>query len=296
MTKVGTSRDSRKKRWWPFVLLCVLTLLRWTFGERLSLGSTGLSEVVGCGSACILALTLATRWRVPRPKATLLLEAALSGALMLVGPLLWIFVRSVSMDEASLTMTLALAPVVVAVARPAFRPTEGANLAGRLWPGIAAIAGLLLLLPEPSLSNARRDVLLAAIPLATGLGAAWFRAREGDRLWRASMALAGAALAFLVAAVMQGSGHWHGLGLPAVLDGALALLSVLTVLRLGATRWSGQFVLLPLAVIVEGLLILHIKMDVRYAVGIALLLLATVFLLLPPKADDTGNLGLQEAE
>lgn len=296
LTMVGIPKGSRKKRWWPFVLLCVLTLARWTSAERWNIGSTGLSEAIGCGSACVLVLTLATRRRVIRPQSRLLLEAAISGAWMLVGPFLATFVRGVWTDEASLTMALALVPVVVAVARPAFRSTEGANLAGRLWPGIAAIAALLLLLPEPSLSNTRRDIVLVAIPLATGLGAAWFRAREGDRIWRASMALGGAALLFTIAAVSQGAGHWQGIWFPALLDGLLALLSVLAVLRLGATRWSGQFVLLPLAAVVEGLLMMHAKVDLRYAVGIGLLLLATIFLLLPPKAEEPGALGLQEAE
>ncbi len=187
-------------------------------------------------------------------------------------------------------MALALTPVVVAVARPAFHHGGGGELAGRLWPGIAAIAGLLLLLPEPSLDNPQRDALLVAAPLASGVGSVWLRTRAGSATWRAVFALAGAAMAFTLAASLQ-HGSWSRMTwLAAMLDALLAGLSILALLRVGGTRWSSQFIVVPLVVILESLLVLRPRLEPRLSAGIGLLVLATIFLLLPPRLDDAGDL------
>ena len=70
-------------------------------------------------------------------------------------------------------MALALTPVVIAVSEAATRHSRE-TLAGRLWPGLAAIAGLLLLLIQPSLSNPAVDLVLVLTPLLTGCGAVLF--------------------------------------------------------------------------------------------------------------------------
>ena len=256
-------------------------------------GSTPRSETLGCLSACLVAITFASLKRVRLGPVRTFLAPALAGAMLLCGPALAIGTRT--LDVSTLTMALALIPVVVAVARPAFRHTEGAEVAGRLWPGIAAVAGLLLLLPEPSLDGVRNDLILAAAPILTGISAVWFRGSPAPKPWRAAAGLAAATLFFLAATLST-----HSLRAPiprefalaCALDGLLALLSVLALLRTGATRWSAQFVIAPLLVVLEGLAILRPRIDGRMLAGIAVLLFASVFLLLPPRADDPPDLHL----
>ena len=247
-----------------------------------------LSLAIGCATMAVAAFTLAqlrhTTWPAPRT----LIASALAGAMLLAGPFIAVLTHTHLADGSSLTLSLALVPVVVAVARPAFRHTEGAEVAGRLWPGIAAVAGLLLIVPEPSFAGVRDDVLLVAAPLATGIGAAWFRTRHGAELPRAGAAFSGATLVFLAGTYFHPPSLWsvRALAPAALADAVLAGLSVTALLRLGGTRWSAQFELVPLAVLLEGLFLVGFKPDPRASVGLLLILLASVFLLLPPRLDD----------
>jgi drug/metabolite transporter (DMT)-like permease len=254
-----------------------------------------MSETIGCGSACILALTIATARGSARPRAMDALQAAIAGAMTLGGPLLALMLAARWVDGSDLTMSLALVPVVVAVARPAFRATDSAELAGRMWPGIVAVTGMLLVLPQPGLADWRADALLVAAPVVTGVGAAWFRSRGGGKAWRSTIGLAAITLLFMAKLAVAGPATWHlnrHVGMAAAFDGALAILGVMSLLRMGATRWSAQFVLVPLAVMAISMAGLLAHLDARMIAGLGLMLLATVFLLLPPRAEDVGEVNL----
>jgi len=137
-------------------------------------------------------------------------------------------------------------------------------------------------LVTPSLSDVRSDVVLGLTPVLTGVGGALFWAQGGAMAWRMRMALVGAMALFLVAAAVG----WAVGGRPAVSvvavawDGVLALLSVVALARLGATRWAAQFVLLPLLILLEGIVLVRPAMSARWGIGLALLAVAGVYLLL----------------
>ena len=278
------------RRWWGFVLLCALAAARWTAADLVPGAAPGtLSLAVGTASACLCLVTWAgvRRERLAPPE---LLRSAAAGALMLCGPVLPLLVRIPALEPGSLAIALALTPVVVAVARPAFRQTHAPELAGRLWPGLAAVAGLLLLLPEPSLAGTREVLVLISAPALTGIGAAWLRSTAGPGLWRAAAACAGAAIVLLLAAAMSRQIAAHNLAstlLASSLDGLLSWLSVLALLRLGATRWSAQFEIVPLLVLLEGLVSMPTAPDVRVVAGMLLIGVASVFLLLPPRPEES---------
>jgi len=210
--------------------------------------------------------------------------------MLLGGPLLGL-VLGFPLEPNSLLIALALVPVVVGVAATGFGQTSSQSLAGRVWPGLAAVAGLLLLLPQPSLGNTARDILLGLSPMIAGVGAAMFcsRGTEGRATGgRAVAALSGAGMVFGVALLVAMAREHAATGfslLAAGFDGAISLLAIVTLARLGATRWSAQFALAPLAVLVEAIALLRPKMDVRWVSGLAVLAVATLFLLLP-QADD----------
>jgi hypothetical protein len=92
-------------------------------------------------------------------------------------------------------IALALTPVVVALAG------RVESVAGRIWPGLAAVAGLMLVVAQPSLGDARSDVALCLMPVLTGCGAALLSS-EGGGIFVESSGCAG----------RSGAGLWVGLG------------------------------------------------------------------------------------
>jgi hypothetical protein len=190
-------------------------------------------------------------------------------------------------------MALALTPVVIAVVESATRH-DSETLAGRLWPGLATVAGLLLLLAEPSLTNPGEDILLVLTPLLTGVGAVVFCSSR-DSAWRVPAALLGASAALAVGALVNVATHSGGLydmaGLAAGFDALEALLSIVAISRLSATRWSAQFALVPLLVLIEGLALMPTSIHGRMIVGLLLLAIAAVALLIPPSEEPHFELG-----
>ncbi|HSU18171.1 MAG TPA: hypothetical protein VLI45_00380 [Acidobacteriaceae bacterium] len=228
-----------------------------------------------------------------------MLRSTLGGALVIAGPLLALFAPRAALTGASIAMALALTPVVLAVVEAATHHS-GESLPGRLWPGLAAVAGLLLLLSEPSLANPWTDVLLAAIPVLTGCGAALVCSAQESPM-RMPLALFGAAGAFGLAVLMraaaqQGIASPDSHGLAMGLDALEGFLCVLALGRLSAARWSSQFVLVPLLVLVQGAVLLRGALAGRVVVGLLLLVVAGVALLVPPSEEAQFALGVPRGE
>jgi drug/metabolite transporter (DMT)-like permease len=261
--------STRWQRWWPFVALVVAAACRWLLvAARPEAESSAGSRALGCAWAAMLVLVLG---RAPLG-AVKDWRGLIAGAMMLGGPAVGLL--AAGMDAGSLTIALALTPVVVAVAAAALG--DGSDgMAGRLWPGLAAVAGLLLVLTQPNVSHLRSNVLLVLSPVLTGVGAALFCASRGRRI---ASALVGAATVLLL-----GWGWLRGtVSVVAVAcDGLLALLGVLAVSRLGATRWSAQFALVPLLIVLEGLVLVRPGLQVRWVVGLVLIGVGSAYLLLP---------------
>jgi hypothetical protein len=211
------------------------------------------------------------------------------------GPAIALLVGGRVLDAGSLTIALALTPVVVAIAAAALNTRRASDisgdLAGGLWPGLAAVAGLLLLLAQPNLSDVRTDVALALAPILTGIGAAIFcidPAGDEASPFCSPLALTGAAALFAIAllvARITSTSHQTLSLLAVACDGFLALLAILALVRLGPSRWSSQFTWLPLLIILEGLVLLHPPLTARWVVGLILLAAASVYVLLPTLAD-----------
>ncbi len=206
--------------------------------------------------------------------------------MMIAGPLLALVPRH-ALSASSITIALVLTPVVIAVAEAATRHNSD-GLAGRLWPGLAAVAGLLLVLAPPSLSSPGQDVVLLLAPLLTGFGAVLFCAAR-ESMWRIPAALLGACIALGVAAAANVLMHIGGLsdmsGLAAGFDALQALLSLLAVGRISAIRWSAQFAIVPLLVLAEALIFMPSSVAARMIIGLLLLGFAAVAMLIPPSVD-----------
>jgi hypothetical protein len=284
---VQSQLNSRWRLWWPFALLCLIRGSRWVVSESLPGSATTLSSTaLGCGSAAALYILILRPFT--RESRSEIVRSALGGALLITGPLIALLSPH-AIPAASLTMALALSPVVIAVAEAATHRTSE-YLAGRLWPGLATIAGLLLLLAQPSLTNASDDLILALTPLLTGCGAVLFCSARPS-VWRIPAALLGASAALAVGAAINVGLHvptWPEMaGLAAGFDALQALLALIALARLSATRWSAQFAIVPLLVLLEGVALMPAGIPARMIVGLLLLAFAAVALLIPP-AEETG--------
>jgi hypothetical protein len=276
--------NAAASRWWPLVALLVAGSVRAVVADaHPEAGTTAASMALGCLWAAGMLLLLPLRGEAVPPASAW--RALLAGAMLLPGPLLPVLLLGTApVDSGGLTMALALTSVVVAVASAAMSG-EGEDVAGRLWPGLAAVGGLLLVLVTPALNDARADAAMVLAPVLAGVGAVWFAQQHGGAVWRTRLALVGGAIVFSLAACAG----WGMLGRPAVSlaavawDGVIAGLGVMSLARLGAVRWSAQFVLLPLLVLALGLVVVRPALDWRMVLGLGLLAVAGGYLLWLPE-------------
>ncbi|HEY1742817.1 MAG TPA: hypothetical protein VGG18_06595 [Granulicella sp.] len=264
--------------WWPFALLCLAASTEWLITDNWpQAGSTLASETIACGLAASVSFGLALKKQSRRPSEASLFSAALGGALVLIGPALGTLLQVPSLSPASLVLALALTPVVTAVA-------EGLSTAS-LWPGLAALVGLLLVLPEPSFSNPLNNVVLLLAPLLTGVGCVLFRRSVAPTSgpWSSAAAFASAGVVFGIAAATQAIRQHAIPALPpaaVAIDFVLALLTILALQRLTASQYIARYVLVPLAVLLQGLFLLHSVTTARSVACGVLLAGAAVSLLL----------------
>jgi drug/metabolite transporter (DMT)-like permease len=274
------------------VLLLAAGATRWLLSAaRPEAEPTLASGALGCAWAALVAFALLVQRGAAQPGHRLSLRPLLSGAMIFGGPAIALLIGGRVLDAGSMTIALALTPVVVAIAVAALETHRAADisgeLAGRLWPGLAAVAGLLLVLAQPNLSDPRTDLALLLAPLLTGLGAALFCAvRDGrDRpTFYSPLALTGAAALFglgLLITRFVAPAHITVSLLAVACDGLLALLAILALHRLGPSRWSSQFTWLPLLILLEGLILVRPALTTRWVVGLVLLAAASIYVLLP---------------
>jgi len=79
-------------------------------------------------------------------------------------------------------------------------------------------------------------------------------------------------------------------GLAAGFDALEALLALIALSQLSATRWSAQFAIVPLIVLLEGVAEMSARVPARMLVGLLLLAFAAVALLVPPAEESRFDL------
>ena len=286
---------------WPFGALCCMTASRWLVEDAFpSASSTYLSQALGCalGAAFAGGLILLRKAQDSKDGFHAPWRAAMAAGVLLAGPGLAELLAVRLLHSSDATLALALCPVVVAVCVSAGGGTERGDLSRLLWPSLVGVAGLMLLLPEPSLSQGRTWIGLAAMPVLVGLGASSVRGamQMGGAEIAKRQYLAGF-LGLIVAALLLGMvalTHLHaGARFTASLgatgfDACAALLSLLALVRLGALRWSAQFLLIPLLAIVEGIVFLRPALSGRSFLALTLLAVGAGYQLLamPPDGEE----------
>ena len=279
-------RASLWHQWWPFVLLCLAASSEWLITDNWPQdASTLATETIACGLAAGVSFGLSLRNRSRRPSEASFFSAALGGVLVLAGPALGILLQVPSLSPASLVLALTLTPVVTAVAEAAFGSRDDGLSAAGLWPGLASLVGLLLVLPEPSFSNPLNNVVLVLAPLLTGVGCVLFRrsVAPASGPWSSAAAFASAGVVFGIAAATQSI---RQRAIPALAPAAIAvdfvltLLTILALQRLTASQYTARYVLVPLAILLQGFFLLHSVTTARSIACGVLLAGAAVSLLL----------------
>ena len=178
-----------------------------------------------------------------------------------------------------LMIALALAPVVVALVQGT-RDGAGTGISGAaVAPGILAAAGLLLIVPQPSLSSWLADAVLLATPLGAGISAVWLGGSSDETLTpaRAAWAFAGAASVF--AGFLFKGPRAHVFAGAVAFDLLTLLLAMRSLAVLGARRFSAQFAAVPLLLLVEGLVFERVRPNWEQTGGLLAIAVAAGMLL-----------------
>jgi hypothetical protein len=263
---------TRINQTWPMALLCLLASTLWIFLDRFpQITFTPASDALACVLITLIAAAIARTHLRPT------LTDALAGAFLLAGPASSTILHA-SIDPGTLAIALTLTPVVVAVAES----TTTELSADTLWPGLLAATGLLLVLPAPSLTGWRTDLALLLTPVLTGIGCVLFRRSPTAPSSKIAAAAAAATFFFLLTAWLETkTTQTVSLSATAV-DATLFTLTLLTLTRLSPTQYTARYAIVPLAVLVEGPLLLHSTITWRAVLCAALLLIAAITLLRSP--------------
>ncbi len=294
---------------WPLLSLCMLMASRWLLeGALPGTASTLVSEGAGCvvigGS---LALYAGLRRKLPfrgsvGGRGFLVRVSAVVSILLAPALAAQVSGRHISSNNA--TLALALTPAVVAVADSVLGEVGQGDLSGLLWPGLAGITGLLLLLPQPAFAGWRPWLGLFVMPLLVGVGAVVLlpdhAAVKGSSDVRSEFwflvfgcLLGGTVLCFW--GKQQGE-LWREAQRACALDVVSLTLMFLALYRLRAVRWSAQFILIPLLGLMEGMLFLRPILDLRSWIGMGLIALGAIRQVLPRARATEGWQRLHEPE
>lgn len=308
-------RARHKRALWlrviPLVLLILVEGSRWLLESadpRYAFTLT--SEAAGC----VLAGTILLFWQWAstrrKERGGGSVGSAIMGAfgvmLLVSAPAFGAVVNGRFFAARDAALALALTPVVAAVLLRALDNDQPGELTAMLWPGLAGVGGLLLLLPEPALGTARAWAGLAALPVLMGTGAvlAWRRGVASHRgeapvggWWFAvpGLLLSGASL-FLLSRYGPLAGALHTTPTVGSLcaDALIVGLSLVALVWLEPMAWSAQFLLVPLLAMLESVAFLRPYVDGRSWLGLALLAMGAVRLLLlkPEEPGPVSSLGV----
>ena len=280
--------------WLGFWGLCLLTASAGLVPEE---GASSLQRAVLYGVGGLVALPFALR---ARGVGWLALGKVVVGGILLVGVPVILFGASVhgvsSMGRAVMTT---LAPVMVCLAVTQRGRSAGEEeLAWRLLvPGLAGIAGVLLLFPFDVPGSLRGVVMLGLVVVAVGmvaLSGVWLqRVSEGvgvASVWAA--VLWGNAMVLGVSGWAQGESVLMP-GLSAWVDVAEVVLLVWLVWAMPPLRLMARFLAVPLVAVLEGLVMMRPQVTVRMGAGVGLLILGAGWIMRARIEEDAAGLSLR---
>ena len=269
----------RHERWWvwvAFAVLCAVGASRWLLADRWpEMGSTLRSEAWACAVGAAVCAGVAVLRRRSLPETRRRLELMLIGMGLLAMPIFAAALQGPAGESLNRTIALAFVPVVAL--------TWGGP--ERLWPGLAGLAGALLVLPFTRPPGVAGYFALALVPLAVGAACALSGhvVREVSAAYAGALVFAGGGLglaALEVGRVFAGGVEAQRFSAEAVaLDLLEAALVVAVVLRAGGVRYAARYFIVLLLMLAEGVFLLHQAITLRVALAMVLLAVAAAALL-----------------
>ncbi len=277
-----------------FAALCLLLSTRWMFADAWpDTLSTLSSQAMAAGIAAVALLVYAALQTEEGGARKVWPTSAAFGGLMLFTTLnAGLLAGFASPKHNDLLIALALAPVVISLVLNARGGNTGIAVSD-VAPGILAAAGLLLILPQPSFDSWKIDLALVGLPVLGGLGAVLVAPQTPVRmpLHRGAMASVGATVLFTTYLIKPP--RLHPTLVATALDLLVLLLALVSILGLGARRFGAQFAAVPLLFLLQGLVFERVRPNWEQAGGLAMVLIATVWLLRSQRAtkrDDNARL------
>ena len=159
---------------------------------------------------------------------------------------------------------------------------RGAEGQAKLWPGLTGLAAALVLFPlvMPSGVGGYCGLL---IPTAAVAVACFIYRRVAEHVaieWVAAALLMGGFVCLMgiegwrlvTSGVEAQAISWGGV----TMDALVAALTVMAVSQMSALRYVSRYFVVPMVTVVEGLVILHPELSLRFCVGMGLMLAAAV--------------------
>lgn len=257
------------RQWWAFGALCLVGGCRWITDQAWpGSASTVASEARACAFGALLAV-LATLTEKAPPAWGRVLALAAAGAALLAGPVIGTLLHGVAADEYNRAVALCMVPVIVAVAAT----VRGSGGMAKLWPGLAGLAGALLIFPVNTSGSPLGFAWLILPVVAVGIACVTADGAAGkiSLAWAVAALLGGGAAGL---GLLQGvwlRGEQSPDLLASTFDLIVIGLMVLALLRVGALRFASSYFFIPLLTVVGGAVVMRPGWGVRLLLGLALL-------------------------
>jgi hypothetical protein len=223
-----------------------------------------------------------------------MLRLSAVGAGLLTLTSLGVVVGGAAGRPVNVTVALCFVPVIVAVM------SEGPLENARLWPGLAGLAGALLIFPLTLRMGVAAYVglLVPAFAVAAACAACRRLARAVAMEWAIALLFVGGAVGLAMmecARRISGGATGHAFSTLAVaVDLFFAGLVVVLVLQMDVRRYVSQYFIVPLLTVLEGIVLLHPTVTLRLCAGMFLMGLGAFALLRAERtADGTSVLRLR---
>lgn len=296
----------RRSVWIGFGGFCVLSSVSWLILPLAESGLPVLEQkfllhvVTGLG-----ALLFTNRGLWSRIHKLPWVLTAVGGVLFFGLPAVLIDSAGGGLPTVTNSATFALMPAMVVLftvnSSEAVNKGEGRGL---LTPAIAALGGLLLLLPvelPQSIKGWETLVMMfATVTLVAGSGVWMHRLMQSFKIADAFVAVCCAnALFLLVWTVGTGSFVWQGRELSAtvlttmLIDLSTMLLALWLLREMSPVRFAARYLVIPLVAVMEGYVVLRPELTVRMVSGTVLLVAGTGWILLFSGSDDEVVLSLR---
>jgi len=272
---------------WPLAALCLLLGTRWMFADAWpSSGSTLSSQAAAALLGAAVCGAIALRQRTHTQSAREVWRAVPAGVLLFGGLNVGLLFAGVMPKATDLMVSMSLTPIVMAVAMVAFTGSGGGLNGADLLPGLCAGAGLLIIVPVPSLDSYAGDAVLVLAPVAVGVGAILLAGQVERPLYSRTAAAALGGAAAMLSAFALGPLRVAPALSAIALDLLTLLLTLLSLKQCGLRRFSAQFAAVPLLLLLEGLVFVRIRPNWEQAGGLGLLMIAVALLLREPANSD----------